>query len=149
MNAPRYFHISDILSVALGNTVTFKDEMTLPDGTQRPAYNTNMDGVIDLIAHITGNELRNPRNPAQYDLDLMMHLLPHARRALDTQCPWLRGITFPERDLPRNDHKAANDFCRAWVNTIAAAQGSAWFTITEDPDIGRVHKVTIGGPRFN
>ena len=105
MNAPRYFHISDILSVALGNTVTFKDEMTLPDGTQRPAYNTNMDGVIDLIAHITGNELRNPRNPAQYDLDLMMHLLPHVRRQ--------RPNIGPARAGGLQLHARIVEFCQA------------------------------------
>lgn len=148
MNQPKPFHISDILSVALGNTLVFTESMTMPNGETRPSYNANIDGIIDLIAHVTGNDLRNPRNPRQYDLDLMMHLLPHARRAIETQCPWVRGIKFPEKDLPRGDNTAALAFCRTWVLGVAAKQGSEWFTIAEDPDIGRVHKVTLGGPNF-
>ena len=147
MNPPKLFHISDIISVALGNTLVFTESMPMPNGEIRPAYNANIDGIIDLIAHITGHELRNPRNPRQYDLDLMMHLLPHARHALETQCPWVRTLQFPEKDLPRRDNAAALAFCRDWVNNVAAAQGSTWFEIAEDPGIGRVHKITLGGPQ--
>ena len=146
MNKPKFFHISDVLSVALGNTLVFKEAMTMPDGTTRPAYDTNVEGIVELIGHVTGHDLWNPRNRGQFDVDLMMHLLPHAQRALDTQCPWLRGVTFPEKDLPRGDNSAALAFCREWVLKMAQKQGAEWFEISEDPGIGRVHKVTLGGP---
>ncbi|MBU0799673.1 MAG: hypothetical protein KKA05_01595 [Alphaproteobacteria bacterium] len=147
MKQGKIFHISDILTVALGNTVVFTEELTMPDGTTRPSYPTNTDGIIDVIAHVTGHELRNPQRPSQYDLDLMMHLAPHAGHSLLTQLPWLRDTKFPDRDLPRGDRNAALQFCRDWVMHIAAKQGREWFEIHEDPEIGRVHKVTLGGPR--
>lgn len=140
------FHISDILSVMTGTALVFTQEMTMPDGQTRPAYRTNLHGIVDVIAHISGNDLWDPDNDSRYDRDKMMHLLPHVKRSLATQLPWLKDVKFPHDDLPQNDRAAAQEFCDDWVRAIAAGQGSEWFDLHEDPDIGIVHTVTFGGP---
>jgi hypothetical protein len=141
----RLFHISDILSVHTGVMLVFKDALTRPDGSLRPAYRANIDGIIDVIAHVSGNALRNPANPGQFDRDKMMHLLPHVQRSLEAQHPWLKGLDFPDGLLPA-DREAAQKFCDDWIREHARIHG-AWLEITEDPDIGIVHTVRFGGPQ--
>lgn len=144
----KIFHISDILSVYTGVMVTDKRALTQPDGTIRPAYRVNVEGIIDLIAHVSGNSLRNPANSLQYDMPKMMHLRPHVQRSLGAQFPWLKNVQFPDGALPA-DRESAQDFCDNWVRVVAEQVGESWFAVDEDPHIGVVHTINLRGPRMN
>ena len=138
------FHIGDILSVMLEAMFVVKDEMTMPDGTVRPALPTNMHGLAAIIEHVSGNPLFNPDNPMQINTPLMWHLLPHVKRSLEMQFPELRKVEFPGDDMPQDQEKAMA-YIKNWLCDVAARHGGEWREVREDMDIGRVHHVSLGG----
>ncbi len=129
MTDTKFFHISDILSFYVGLAMlSEREEMTMPDGSVRPAYNLEAGGILAVAEHVIGAEIpRNKYTAQQFNGEALMEVVHDVRAVLVYQLPWL--VEYPERlrDELRGNISAIELFVRRAMNTHGA-----WHKLTSD-----------------
>lgn len=113
----KLFHISDLLSVHTGITLSLTEEMTLPDGSKRPAYRGPMTGVVNIAEHLMGDKLeRSIMDPKKVNVYALMESLPAIKAEVLKQHSWLTQVNIDETKIPQEKSET-----EAYIRELVAA----------------------------
>lgn len=136
------FHISDVLSVATGISMSWTQQMCKPDGTIRAEYLCSTDGFLELAEYISGQNFDIPGDSTRFNQKLLQALYGDILASLKQQQEWLKQIYFPHSELVGEDEIA--DIRRnRWIQDLASENGE-WHKIEPDP----IHLIPVSKTIF-
>jgi len=125
----KYFHINDILTVTTGVTIGLDGDITDPDGNVIE-YRSAVDGLVSIAEFVADVKISNPENKNEFDGALLLDVIADVKTSLESQCPWILEVEFPEEDLEESADRG--QFAIDWANSIAETYGE-WHEVEQDP----------------